>query len=104
MARKMPSNITSIRLMTRDARSEFNRGENNHDSYRAISRFEKQGPQIFRLGDIVEAQVSFIGVPMKGDTVKMHSVLHSIALLDGRFSKVRQQGNREQDMMNSCLN
>ncbi|GLB38110.1 hypothetical protein LshimejAT787_0411610 [Lyophyllum shimeji] len=48
---------------------------------------EKVGPQTFRVGDIVEIQVSFVVVPTKGDRYKMMSVLRSIALIDGAFSK-----------------
>ncbi|KAF8801725.1 hypothetical protein BYT27DRAFT_7114467, partial [Phlegmacium glaucopus] len=50
---------------------------------------ETVNPQIFRIGDIVEAQVSFIVVPLKDNKHKMIVVLRSIALLDTRFSKVR---------------
>ena len=52
-------------------------------------RFQVSGLQIFRIGDIVEVQASFIVVPLKNQNLKMHMVLHSIALLDGQFTKVR---------------
>jgi hypothetical protein len=51
---------------------------------------EAVNPQIFRVGDIVEAQVSFIVVPLKDNKHKMIVVLRSIALLDASFSQVRQ--------------
>lgn len=50
---------------------------------------EVVNPQIFRVGDIVEAQVSFIAVPLKDNKYKMIVVLRSIALLDATFSQVR---------------
>ena len=53
-------------------------------------RMETANPQIFRVGDIVEAQVSFIVAPMKANKHKMIVVLRSIALLDGTFSQVRK--------------
>jgi hypothetical protein len=50
---------------------------------------ETVNPQIFRVGDIVEAQVSFIVVPLKDKKYKMIVVLRSIALLDATFSQAR---------------
>jgi len=50
---------------------------------------ETVNPQIFRVGDIVEAQVSFIAVPLTDNKHKMIIVLRSIALLDTTFSQVR---------------
>ncbi|KAF8802342.1 hypothetical protein BYT27DRAFT_7112844, partial [Phlegmacium glaucopus] len=44
---------------------------------------------IFRIGDIVEAQVLFIAVPLKDNKHKMLVILRSIALLDTQFSQVR---------------
>ncbi|RDB30758.1 hypothetical protein Hypma_005840 [Hypsizygus marmoreus] len=46
------------------------------------------GPQTFRVGDLVEVQLSFVVVPLKGDKYKMLAVLRSIALLDGQFRQV----------------
>jgi len=51
-------------------------------------RFEKCGPQTFHVGDLVEIQLSFIGVPLKEKHRKVLVVLRSMALLDGRFSIV----------------
>jgi hypothetical protein len=51
-------------------------------------RFEPTGPHVFRIGDIVEVQMSFIVVPLKGKLLKMRTVLHSIALLNGQLTKV----------------
>jgi hypothetical protein len=52
------------------------------------SSYKTVGPQTFRIGDIVEVQMSFVGIPLKGQNFKMLSVLRSIALLDGTFSRV----------------
>jgi hypothetical protein len=52
-------------------------------------RFEECEPQTFRLGNIVEVQLSFVGVPLKEKRCKLLLVLCSIALLDGQFSVVR---------------
>jgi hypothetical protein len=54
-------------------------------------RFEKCEPQMFRVGDIVEVQLSFVGVPIKEKHRKMLVVLRSMALLDGQFSMVRRR-------------
>ncbi|KAF8220722.1 hypothetical protein L208DRAFT_1020340, partial [Tricholoma matsutake] len=51
-------------------------------------RFESCGPQIFRIGDIVQVQVSFVTIPVQGNKHKMLVVLRSMALLDGSLSKV----------------
>jgi hypothetical protein len=51
-------------------------------------RYISKGPQFFRVGDIVEAQMSFIVVLLKGQNMKMHCVLHAIALLDRHFAQV----------------
>ena len=51
-----------------------------------IYRFETCEPQIFRVGDIVQAQLSFVVIPVKGRRRKMLTVLRSLALLDGKFA------------------
>ena len=51
-------------------------------------RFDSCEPQMFRAGDIVQAQVSFVVIPIKGGKRKMLSVLRSVAHLDGRFANV----------------
>jgi hypothetical protein len=45
-------------------------------------------PTVFRNGDIVEAQVSFVGVPLKENKVKFMTVLRALALLDCEDSTV----------------
>jgi hypothetical protein len=52
------------------------------------ARYVNSEPQMFRVGDIVQAQVSFIVIPMKGGRRKMLTVLRSLALLDGSLSTV----------------
>jgi hypothetical protein len=44
-------------------------------------------PAMFRLGDIVELQLSFIAYPVR-DKYRMKSVLRSLALLDNTHSEV----------------
>lgn len=47
-------------------------------------------PVAFRVGDIVEAQVSFVGVPLKGEKVRMMVVLRALTLLDCNESMVSE--------------
>lgn len=51
-------------------------------------RFQPCEPQMFCLGDIVQAQLSFVVVPIKGGHHKMLAVLQSLAMLDGNFGQV----------------
>lgn len=51
-------------------------------------RFQSAQPQTFRNGDLVELQVSFVAIPLRGERYKMVTVLRSIALLDGRYGQV----------------
>ena len=51
-------------------------------------RFKDSRPHIFRIGDIVEVQVSFVVVPQKDGKKKMMPILRSLALLDASFTKV----------------
>lgn len=50
-------------------------------------RYEMCEPQTFRIGDIVQAQLTFVVIPMRGGKRKMLSILRSIALIDERFGK-----------------
>lgn len=52
----------------------------------SICRFVSCEPQIFRVGDIVQAQLSFVVIPVKAGKRKMLTVLRSLALLDGTFT------------------
>ena len=51
--------------------------------------FQATGPQIFQLGDIVEVQVSFIAIPMRGKKWKISTILRRISLFEGRFTQVK---------------
>jgi len=51
-------------------------------------RYDTMKPQSYRVGDIVEVQLSFVVVPLRNQKYKLVNVLHSIALLEGRFSQV----------------
>lgn len=53
-----------------------------------VSRDWTTGPQIFQLGDIVEVQVSFIAIPLRGNKWKINTILRSINLFEGRFTQV----------------
>jgi len=48
-------------------------------------------PTKFKIGDIVEAQISFIGVPLKGRRVRMLVVLRALTIIDCQQSIVRDQ-------------
>jgi hypothetical protein len=54
------------------------------------SKYEYQEfiPGGFRIGDIVEMQVCFVGVTVK-NTVKITTRLQALTLLDNSFTKVR---------------
>ncbi|TFK59114.1 hypothetical protein BDN72DRAFT_906141, partial [Pluteus cervinus] len=43
-------------------------------------------PQIFRIGDLVEAQFSLVVYKMKGENYVLKPMLYSIVLLDGQFA------------------
>jgi len=43
-------------------------------------------PQMFQFGDIVETQLSFVMVLLKGKTFNMMTILHSIVLLDSAWT------------------
>jgi hypothetical protein len=59
----------------------------NLNSHRNI-RFQPCEPQTFRNGDIVQVQLSFVVIPVKGGHRKMLTILRSVALLDRSFSQV----------------
>jgi hypothetical protein len=48
-------------------------------------RFQQCEPQTFRNGDIVQVQLSFVVIPVKGGHRKMLTILRSVALLDRSF-------------------
>lgn len=51
-----------------------------------LRSFQACEPQVFRVGDIVEAQLSFVVIPVKAGKRKMLTVLRSLALLDGAYT------------------
>jgi hypothetical protein len=52
-------------------------------------RFRRLDPTKFKTGDLVEAQVLLMGVPLKGGKVKLLMVLWALTLLDCQQSMVR---------------
>ena len=54
-----------------------------------LESVEAMNPQNFHIGDIIEAQISFIAVPLKDNKYKMIAVLRSIVLLDASFTQAR---------------
>ena len=47
---------------------------------------------MFRSGDIVEAQLTPMMVPMKGGAFKLMTVLRCLTLLDSTYSRVSRYG------------
>ena len=54
-----------------------------------LESVEAMNPQNFHIGDIVEAKILFIAVPLKDNKYKMIVVLWSITLLDASFTQAR---------------
>jgi hypothetical protein len=52
-------------------------------------RFDHVDPTRFRIGDVVEVQGTAVAVPIKNNRFKMILQLRALALLDGRFTDVR---------------
>ncbi|KAF8871877.1 hypothetical protein BD779DRAFT_1449286, partial [Infundibulicybe gibba] len=50
--------------------------------------FSRAKPQVFRVGDLVDVQVSFVVVELRQQKFKMVPVLRTIALVDGNFTQV----------------
>ena len=50
--------------------------------------FFEVDPTQFRVGDIVEAQITVASVPIRNNKFKMISQLRCLALLDGTFTDV----------------
>jgi hypothetical protein len=53
-----------------------------NQSWKLICRHEDTIPNAIRIGDIVEAQISFVGIRLKGNRMKMALVLRAITMLD----------------------
>ena len=54
-----------------------------------MNRYIPIKPVKFQIGDIVEAQVSIIAVPIRDKKMKTVMILRGLTLLDGSFSQVR---------------
>lgn len=54
-----------------------------------LPSFQAIEPQLIQIGDIVEIQVSFIGIPLRDNRWKISMVLRTISLLEGKFTQVR---------------
>ena len=61
-----------------------------------ISRYSPIPPVLFREGDVVEAQISMMLVPLKGGQFKMTAVLRCLTLLDSTYSRV-SKGYKQSD-------
>ncbi|KAF8230718.1 hypothetical protein L208DRAFT_1280606, partial [Tricholoma matsutake] len=55
---------------------------------KGVSGERKFNPQLFHVSNIIQVQLSFVVIPVRGNNYKMLVVLHSMVLLDGTFSKV----------------
>jgi hypothetical protein len=45
---------------------------------------------MFRVGDLVQVELSFVVVPRNGERRKMKAILRTIALVNDSFAKVRK--------------
>lgn len=52
------------------------------------SSFTKADPTEFRVGDIVEVQMTVVAVPIRNNRFKVINQLRSVALLTGKFTNV----------------
>ncbi|KAF8868435.1 hypothetical protein BD779DRAFT_1683918 [Infundibulicybe gibba] len=64
---------------------EFPRDVNGGNS------FSRAKPQVFRVGDLVDVQVSFVVVELRQQKFKMVPVLRTIALVDGNFTQMARR-------------
>jgi hypothetical protein len=53
-----------------------------------LTRFFEVDPIRFRVGDIVEVQITVAAVPIRSNKFKMITQLRCLALLDGTFTDV----------------
>ena len=60
-----------------------------HNSLLNAETHVDANPALFHIGDIVEAQISFVVFPGKNGQRNMRLILRSIALLNGHFTQVR---------------
>lgn len=47
-------------------------------------------PQAFRIGDVVEAQVSFVVIPLRDNKFRMITILRAITLIEERMKVSRR--------------
>lgn len=50
--------------------------------------YERANPQIFRVGDIVEAEFGLVAFKLRGDEYTLKPILYALVLLEGRFTDV----------------
>jgi hypothetical protein len=62
-----------------------------------INTFYKVDLMRFRVGNIVEVQITIAAVPVKNNKHKMIIQLRSLALLDGSFTDVSIQNSRHRE-------
>jgi hypothetical protein len=55
------------------------------------NRYPPISPAAFREGDIVDAEVTFMLVPIRNDLHKLVAVLRSLTLLDATYTQVSQK-------------
>ncbi|KAH9959884.1 hypothetical protein BGW80DRAFT_1256362 [Lactifluus volemus] len=63
-----------------------------HRDDKGITKYERCDPHMFRAGDLIEVQLSFIVIPVKGGHYKMLAILCLLALTKGtNFKKTELQ-------------
>ncbi|PPR03026.1 hypothetical protein CVT24_012289 [Panaeolus cyanescens] len=60
---------------------------NVQNSEQGVYRFDVATPAIFQAGDIVEIQVSFVGIMLREGQAKLSLILRGISMLDNSFSQ-----------------
>jgi len=85
---------------------DYIHGEENKVQYYACcseanrkKSYETIQPQTYHVGDIVEVQIFFVAVPLKGQKAKMLAILHSVALMDDSFATVSAYNIHKGDML-----
>lgn len=72
----------------RDHPSESSQNDRYDNLMTLFFRFFEADPTRFRVGDIVEVQITIAVVPIRNNKFKMICQLRSLALLDGTFTDV----------------
>ncbi|KAL0948825.1 hypothetical protein HGRIS_008950 [Hohenbuehelia grisea] len=91
-----PKNI--LRALTG---KEYFHGEDNQVAYLERThaypaQYEETLPCKFRIGDVVEAQLSLTMTPVKGGNFKIKTILRGITLLDGSVAEAAQHAARKE--------